>query len=75
MIGQLGIFPPHYESAYNAQITYAIPENLLNLKGENVIAIRVYDENGEGGLVSGPLLIGYDSDYDLLSQDLSGNGN
>ncbi|OFX48722.1 MAG: glycoside hydrolase [Bacteroidetes bacterium GWE2_40_63] len=71
-IGQMGKFPPRFETAYNAQLVYPIPEALINFDGENTLAIRIYDETMDGGIVGGPLVIGYDPNVRLLSYDLSG---
>jgi sialate O-acetylesterase len=71
-IGQTGSFPPNNETAYNINRIYFVDNDLLR-KGENTIAIRVYDEGREGGMV-GHYDIGlfYDNDKALLDLDLSG---
>jgi hypothetical protein len=73
LIGQMGNFPPEYISAYNAPLLYAVPQKLINFNGENTIAVRVYDDEGDGGIVSGQLVLGYDIDMQLLSQNLAGS--
>ncbi|HMJ68324.1 MAG TPA: beta galactosidase jelly roll domain-containing protein [Cyclobacteriaceae bacterium] len=52
-IGSSGSFPPRYHTAYSAFRAYFIPREFLNLTGKNVIAVRVYDAEIEGGIVSG----------------------
>ncbi|MFZ5971732.1 MAG: beta galactosidase jelly roll domain-containing protein [Bacteroidota bacterium] len=52
-IGASGGFPPHYHTAYNALRTYHLPKEFIDFKGRNVIAVRVFDEGLEGGIVSG----------------------
>lgn len=52
LIGLSGGFPPNYNTAYNAYRRYKIPNDLLKT-GKNVIAIRVYDQELEGGIMSG----------------------
>ncbi|MGH7701413.1 MAG: alpha-galactosidase [Gemmatimonadales bacterium] len=52
-VGQLGGFPPHYRSERLAYRRYALAAEQLNWGGENVLAVRVYDGGGEGGLWSG----------------------
>lgn len=52
-IGQSGSFPPRYHTAYNAFRSYFIPREFINFNGKNVIAVRVYDAEIEGGIVSG----------------------
>jgi len=72
-IGQSGSFPPSYSTAYNALRKYSIPRKLLHFGQENVIAIRVYDSQLEGGIVGGNLKI-YSVGKSLkLDVDLSGN--
>jgi sialate O-acetylesterase len=52
-IGTSGSFPPNYSTAYNAFRNYFIPNEFLNFVGKNVIAVRVFDAEIEGGIVSG----------------------
>ncbi|MBN2806020.1 MAG: beta galactosidase jelly roll domain-containing protein [Prolixibacteraceae bacterium] len=52
-IGQTGAFPPNYSTAYNSFRKYIIPNALVNYNGSNVIAVRVYDSQLEGGIVRG----------------------
>ena len=56
-IGQSGSFPPNYSTAYNALRKYSLPHQLLNFGKKNVIAIRVYDSQLEGGIIGGDLKI------------------
>jgi beta-galactosidase/beta-glucuronidase len=53
LIGSSGSFPPRYHTAFNALRRYNIPKEYINFKGKNVIAVRVYDAEIEGGIVSG----------------------
>lgn len=52
-IGSTGRFPPYYSTAYNASRKYYLPEDLIRFGGVNTIAVKVYDSNGPGGIVSG----------------------
>lgn len=52
-IGSTGGFPPNYVTAYNAERIYYIPEELIRFDGVNVIAVKVYDTEQAGGIVSG----------------------
>lgn len=54
-IGQTGQFPPNYETAYAQVRRYTASSELINFGSENVIAVRVYDGSGSGGLYGGPL--------------------
>jgi hypothetical protein len=72
LIGQTGSFPPEYETAYNRSVVYPLPKELIQFNAPNTIAVRVFDEGVEGGIIRGPLAIGYYEDERLLSQNLSG---
>ncbi|MGE4289636.1 MAG: beta galactosidase jelly roll domain-containing protein [Salinivirgaceae bacterium] len=72
LIGELGTFPPEYETAYDLPVLYPIPAELIRFNQENTLAVRVFDEKMDGGIVSGNLIIGFDSDEHLLAQNLSG---
>jgi sialate O-acetylesterase len=50
-IGGTGGFPPDYFTAFSYNRRYFIPMELVNTAGKNVIAVRVYDEGGEGGIM------------------------
>jgi hypothetical protein len=52
-IGSTGSFPPNYNTAYNAERVYYIPEEDINFDASNLIAVKVYDSYNEGGIVSG----------------------
>jgi len=57
-IGQSGSFPPYYSTAYNARRLYEVPLNIVRYDGLNSIAVRVYDSQLGGGIVSGDIRIG-----------------
>ena len=52
-LGGYGSLPPHYQSAYNQEEIFAVPDKFWNPKGQNLIAVRVYDDRLNGGIVSG----------------------
>lgn len=52
-IGSMGQFPPDSLTAYQELRLYRIPAGLL--RTENVLAVRVYDMMGPGGIVFGPI--------------------
>jgi sialate O-acetylesterase len=60
LVASTGTFPKNrdnwggYGQEYNAQRGYYIPAGLLK-KGTNVIAVRVLDTGGVGGIYEGPL--------------------
>lgn len=53
LIGYSGSFPPKFYTAFDAHRRYAIPDEALNRKGPNVIAVRIFDVTLEGGIVRG----------------------
>ncbi len=59
-IGQTGKFPPFYSTGYNNFRKYLIPNHLINYEGENVISVRVYDSQLNGGIVKGDLKIKFE---------------
>jgi sialate O-acetylesterase len=72
LVGASGTFPPLVKTAYQELRKYPLPTEILNTSGENVIAVRVYDEYMDGGIYAGPVGIYYDSDNALLTVNLSG---
>lgn len=53
LIGYSGSFPPNYSTAYYAWRKYTIPTNILNYDKDNVIAVRVFDAELDGGILEG----------------------
>ncbi|MDX1530347.1 MAG: beta galactosidase jelly roll domain-containing protein, partial [Rhodothermales bacterium] len=71
-VGSTGRFPAmKYESAYYAERAYAVPPEYLRA-GRNVVAVRVFDGELEGGLLEGPVGLYRDADAPPLALDLSG---
>jgi hypothetical protein len=54
-IGSSGGFPPQFVTAYNAERVYYLPEEYINFDGSNLIAVKVYDSYGAGGIVGGEI--------------------
>jgi len=72
-IGQTGQFPPNSVTAYSAERQYLVPGNVLKT-GENIIAVRVYDEMRNGGIVRGNKIGLYiDRNVSFLEFNLSGD--
>lgn len=67
-VGRTGAFPPAYETAYNLEREYQIPHSFLNIPGDNVLAVRVYDDELGGGMYEGRL--GVYEDRNALIPDL-----
>jgi sialate O-acetylesterase len=55
LIGASGEFPPHYASAYDKATVFEMPSGSLLVGRDNVLAVRVYDGGGVGGIVEGRL--------------------
>ncbi|MFC1569585.1 glycoside hydrolase [bacterium] len=66
-----GGFPPNYATAFNWDRQYLIPQDYIEFDQENVIAVRIYDEWGDGGIVSGPVGI-YRQEIIKLEVNLAG---
>jgi cephalosporin-C deacetylase len=52
-IGATGKMPPQAESAWDVDRIYFIPKRLINWRKPNVLAVRVHDSGGGGGLYAG----------------------
>ncbi|GET31407.1 hypothetical protein PbJCM13498_02700 [Prolixibacter bellariivorans] len=57
LIGKTGAFPPHFATAYTALRKYQVPAELIRFGEKNVIAVRVYDAQLDGGIIAGNLKI------------------
>lgn len=54
-VGEGGSFPPQYQSAYNQEQVFRIPVTYLKFGKPNTIAVRVFDEHLNGGIVKGKI--------------------
>lgn len=72
LIGFSGKMPPKYATAYNAKRLYYIPKSIIKPGKNNVIAIRVYDAGGEGGIVHGRIGLYKTANDAKASVDLQG---
>lgn len=70
-IGQTGSFPPKFSTAYTSKRMYHLPAKLL--KSRNTIAVRVYDDVSEGGIIHGDIALLVDRDAIPVDVDLQGN--
>ena len=57
-IGGSGTFPPHYQTAYFVERAYTVPASLLRYDGTDVLAVRVFDGPGSGGIIDAPAMTG-----------------
>jgi sialate O-acetylesterase len=72
LIGAMGGFPPNFVTQYNSSRQYYIPNEYLNFSGKNVIAVRVYDDTGPGGIVNGKVGIYINRSHTIPDIELSG---
>jgi hypothetical protein len=66
-IGQGGAFPPDEKTAWDALRVYEFDRGLI--QGENVLAVRVSDTMGNGGIWRGPVAIGPAEELRQLSAE------
>ena len=67
MIGQTGELPPHFVTKYTAERSYIIRTGLIRWNKPNTIAVRVYDQTGNGGIYSGPPALTIKGFFDKIS--------
>ncbi|MGA9115922.1 MAG: beta galactosidase jelly roll domain-containing protein [Bacteroidota bacterium] len=53
LVGLGGAFPPDYRSAFDVSQKYPVPPEFLDFTGENVLSVRVYDMQLQGGILRG----------------------
>ncbi len=70
-VGRSGSFPPNTQTAYDKQRYYSIPKSYWQ-KGNNVLAIKVYDYYSEGGILHGPVTLNSNITDKLLAVNLAG---
>ncbi|MCK9410429.1 MAG: glycoside hydrolase [Bacteroidetes bacterium] len=67
-IGEGGNFPPVYQSAYNQEQQFRIPSHYLKFGQLNIIAVRVFDEHLNGGIVKGKVgIFEQENDMDFVT--------
>ena len=62
-VGFSGSFPPDFYTSYERHRVYWLPVEYLNQSGDNVIAVRIYDIQLVGGIVSGRIGIFEPKDF------------
>lgn len=69
LIGEGGSFEPEYRTGYNEEQRFILPEDILRIGKENVIAVRVFDAYQGGGIVRGRIGISEErTDIDFVLQ-------
>ncbi len=53
-VGSMGSVPADTQGYWDKPRRYHVPPKLVRWDTENVIAVRVYDDNGDGGICTGP---------------------
>ncbi len=51
-IGSTGSFPPNYQTAYSTYRRYRISADQIRGDGSDLLAVRVFDGNGNGGILA-----------------------
>jgi len=72
MVGFEGQFPPNFITGYNVARPYRVPQQYINYNGDNVIAVRVYDQRLAGGITHGSVGLFEPRDYLEPDYDLAG---
>lgn len=54
VIGETGAFPEGFSGAWTTPREYKVSEDLIRWDEDNVLAVRVYDHGGGGGMYEGP---------------------
>ena len=71
-VGGKGQFPPDYKTAWDVMRVYNLAKEHLRFGAQNVLAVRIYDLHGPGGIVDGHVGIYSRLDILRLSIDMSG---
>ena len=66
LVGSTGSIPPHYVSKYGVKRKYIVPSGLVKVGEKNLIAIRVFDGGGGGGIISERFTIQPGSDVNKI---------
>lgn len=72
LVGFAGAPPPHYETAYQEERWYYVPTEYLRFGEENVLAVRVYDNELGGGIIRGAIGLYRERSYLVPDQSLRG---
>lgn len=67
-----GGLPPSFHSAMDRQRLYIIPNQFLNFRSNNCLAVQVYDHEAEGGIIKGKIGIYSKKQPIPLAYNLSG---
>lgn len=73
LIGSTGKFPPQYVTGYGWERRYLIPKKYWSASGNDIIAVRVYDDSREGGLIDHDICLETSNFDSYLDLNLSGS--
>jgi len=74
-IGATGRMPPRYQTAWDTVRQYKVDPKWLRAEGENVLAIRVYNGQRQGGIYeTGPETVAPEGPFNPLSPARDGGG-
>ncbi len=71
LVGVSGSMPPKFKTAYQTERRYLLTNDVIDFQGENLIAVRIFDATGGGGIVEGDIGI-YRSPKSRMIIDLAG---
>ncbi len=74
LIGRTGSFPPLYMSSWNTHRFYRVPEKLIMPGNKNMVAVRVFDGHGEGGMRLLEPMHEFDGPFDKGADGGNSNG-
>jgi beta-galactosidase len=72
-IGATGRMPPHYSTAWESVRLYKVPAKLVR-EGGNVVAVRVYNGEGKGGMFDAAAVVKSEGPFDPTSPAGPGGG-
>lgn len=61
----------YYKAYHEILRGYVIPKDALNINGNNVLTVMVYDDGGLGGIYSGPIGIATKDNFEILKRTLT----
>ena len=75
LIGATGEMPPNYQGAYATPRKYKIPFDDINFGEKHLLAVRVYDHGGGGGIYGEDIYLGLPGMKDLLVIEWAGKSD
>ena len=63
-IGGMGTFPPQYKTAWDQERCYRVPMGVVHGDGTDVVAVRVFDGTGNGGIYAAGAAVAHVGPFD-----------